>query len=178
MLAVRRGTLVAAAPERHGWGVHAHGDHRVLEQDGRISGYAAYAGIALDDELVVIVVSNIQTQAPARIGPELGELVHGKAIAPPPLRPGATGPPALDGAPPLSAFAGSYQVAPGFAMAVATRPEGLTLAGPDGDALVLDRAGPTTFFFRPLYVEVGFAVAGAGPATALLWSGASFQRVE
>lgn len=162
---------LAAARRRaqpYGWGVHDHHGHRVVEQDGRLPGYAAYAGVARDDGVAVIVLSNIQAQVVATIGVELAELARGHAVAPPARRPVA----AAD-AGPVAAFAGRYQVAPGFELTIAATPRGLTLAGPDGIALPLDRTGATSFYFRPLQVAIGFLGDGA----ALTWNGDAFPRV-
>ena len=145
-----------------GWGQHDHAGHRVMEQDGRISGYAAYVGIT-DDGIGVVVLSTIQSQVVTTLGPDLAELARGKDVAAAPVRPTA----APDAA--LTAFAGRYGTA-SFTMTVAATPEGLTLAGHDGIALPLDRTGPSTFFFRPLYVDVKFA------DDKLVWNGAPFAR--
>ncbi len=147
----------------YGWGQHDHAGHRVLEQDGRIPGYAAYVGVS-DDRIGVVVLSTIQSHAVTKIGIDLLELARGKDVAPPATRPTI----APDAA--LANFAGTYRVGPGFAMTVAATPQGLTLAAPDGIALPLDRTGPATFFFRPLYIQLEFA------DDKLVWGTQKFAR--
>jgi len=166
-----RSATPVAAPDRPGWGVHDRAGHKIVEQDGRISGYAAYVGVSLDDDVTVIALGNIQSQAIATIGPDVGDLARGRPVSTPAVRPRPRAP-----EPPLSSFEGRYRVAPGFALTIAAAPGGLTLSGPDRIATALDREGPTAFFFRTLYVEISFTPGADGRATALLWAGAAFPR--
>ena len=101
-----------------------------------------------------------------RLRNNLAQLARGKHVAAPARRR------VFEGEPAVSTFAGTYAIAPGFALAVAATPRGLTLAGPDGVAIPLDRTGPTTFFFRPLDAAIGFEDA------AMVWGGARFPKAS
>lgn len=162
---VRRSSL--AYP--YGWGVTKRFGRDVIEQTGRVPiGYASYLGIYPADSLVVVVLSNIQSQAAFQIGPDVAAIVLGQPYRAPAIR--AAAPTAADSTR-LERLAGRYQVFPGFVLTVRATGRGLLLAGPEGAFLPLDAEGGDRFFFRPLYVPIAFRVDSSGVASALLWEG-------
>jgi CubicO group peptidase (beta-lactamase class C family) len=166
-------------PYPYGWGKHVRFGRDVLEQDGRIAaGYTAYVGTYPKEQVTVIVLGNIQSQAVFQMGPDLAAIVLGEPYTMPVVRAGALAPPAVDSAA-LARLAGRYEVSPGFTLTVQATAQGLLLAGPDGAFLPLDSEGTGRFFFRPLYVPIAFRTDAAGRSTALLWAGTQeCKRIE
>ena len=60
---------------------------------------------------------------------------------------------------------------PKFLLDVRTEDSKLYLRGTGGDYLPLESTGKDTFFYRQLYVKVGFRRDKNGKIEALLWNG-------
>lgn len=163
---IRSGALFPLGRYPYGWGARTRFGRSMIEQTGRVpTGYTTYLGIYPSDDLMIVVLSNIQAEIAERVGTDLAAIALGQRYAIPVVR--AHSP--ASGAD--SALAGIYEIAPGFDLSVAASPKGLTLAGPDGIPLALDREGERRYFFRPLYVPVRFVTDSTGRATALDWNG-------
>ena len=68
-------------------------------------------------------------------------------------------------------FAGTYEVNPTFLLDVRAEGAALYLRGTGGDYLPLEPTGKDLFFYRQLYVKVGFKRDRAGKIESLLWNG-------
>jgi CubicO group peptidase (beta-lactamase class C family) len=151
----------------YGWGKRTWGGRDVIEQDGRIAlGYASHISIYPHDSLVLVILGNIQSAVADRMRADLAALVFRQPYTVPRLRDTARPAPEL-----LRQYAGRYEVAPGFVLTVRTDGRRLTLAGPEGDYLPLEPETDTDFFFRALYVEVGFERDQGGHVADLKWDG-------
>ena len=148
----------------YGWGVREADGHAWVEQSGRNPGYAAYLAVAPAEQLVVVVLSNTESEAAGEIGRRL--LFHelGARLEVPPRR--ATV--ALDEP---QAYVGRYEVAPSFVVDVVHDGGHLLLRGRSGPALPLDPIGANAFFYRQLYVRIDAERGADGRITALLWGG-------
>jgi hypothetical protein len=143
----------------------------VLEQNGRVPvGYSSYAALYQRDDLIVIVLSNIQSQVTEQMGVGLAAITLGESYEIPRLRPGFTNPPA-GGLTVYAAYAGRYEMAPGFVLTVRSTAHGILIAGPDGAFLPVDHEDADQFFFRTLYVPITFERDSAGRITGLDWDG-------
>jgi CubicO group peptidase (beta-lactamase class C family) len=69
----------------YGWGVRKYFDRNAIEQSGIINGSASYLAAYLDDDVYVVVLSNVQTGLLTDIGKGLAALTFG--AKPPPLTP-------------------------------------------------------------------------------------------
>ena len=154
-----------------GWGARTRFGRKMMETTGRIpTGYASYLGVYPVDDIVVVVLSHIQSAVTDQMGIDIAGLLLREAITPPRRR-GGIDPRYAPHATTLVVYAGRYEIAPGFVLAVRSEPAGLSLAGPDGVFLPLDAEAADTFFFRPLYVPITFKRDAAGHVAALDWSG-------
>jgi CubicO group peptidase (beta-lactamase class C family) len=170
--ATRDETLVTLSALRYpyGWGKRTRFGQGVLEQNGRIpTGYSSYAALYRRDDLIVIVLSNIQSEVAKQMGVGLAAIALGRSHEIPPLRTGYTNPPVSDSAL-FAAYPGRYEIAPGFVLTVRSAAQGILIAGPDGAFLPLDHEGEDRFFFRTLYVPITFERDSDGRVTELDWN--------
>jgi len=162
---------IGALPYPYGWGKRSRFGRDLIEQDGRVPiGYASYVALYPSDDLTIVVLSNIQSQVTQQIGVGLAAIALGQPYEIPKLRPSTSDVPTGESAS-FDAFAGRYEVAPGFVLTVRSVPQGLLVAGPDGAFLPMDHEGGDRFFFRPLYVPIAFARDDAGRVGVLDWAG-------
>lgn len=153
-------------PYPFGWGKRTFGHDTLLEQDGRIPGFASYISIDEQNGMKVVVLSNIQCAAASVIGQDLRKLASGDSVSPPQKRPVYT-----PSAAALAAVVGSYGV-PGLTLTVSSKGEELYISNAsDGMPLVLDPTGPNEFFFRPLYVSLRFVTDPTGEVRSIDWAG-------
>ncbi len=167
--AVRLDSLIKwSRLEPFGWGPRTSRGRSFLEQNGRTAlGYVTYLAIYPAEDLVIVVASNVQADMTERTGHDLAAIALGEPYQVPNVR---SRPVSLS---PMqcAAYAGRYEIAPGFVLTVRNDSVGLSLAGPDGAFLPLDAQDDGHFFFRPLYKTVTFERAASGSVTSLDWGG-------
>jgi CubicO group peptidase (beta-lactamase class C family) len=155
-------------PYPFGWGLDREGPHTLLEQDGRIPGYAASISIDEKSRDKVIVLSNVQSAAVVDIAAQVRAAVTGRPLQAARERPSF--------APPLGAlrrFTGSYE-AGSVKLTVVLSGNALFIVNQDGSRLPLDPISSDLFFFRPLFVYVGFKTNSHGSVTAMDWNEGQF----
>jgi CubicO group peptidase (beta-lactamase class C family) len=152
-------------PYPYGWSKHAGSS--ILEQDGRIPGFASDVSIDEATGLKVIVLSNVQCAVVTMMAHDLRRAYSSSGNLPRvTLRPEYN--PTLAE---LSAVTGYYGV-PGLPLVVSVNRSYLMLANAnDGMQLPLDPVGPNRFFFRPLYAYVTFNKDAKGIAQSIDWAG-------
>lgn len=157
-------------PYPGGWGKRPLGEDVLLEQDGRIPGFASYVAIDKQTRLKVVVLSNIQCAAASKIAQDLLKKATGQYVAPPAVR-AAYAPSAAE----LAAVAGSYGLS-GLRLNVFAKDGVLYLSNAnDGMQLVLDPIGPNEFFFRPLYASLRFTSDANGRIQSIDWGDGQFK---
>ena len=132
--ATRDETLVklSALPYPYGWGKRSRFGQEVLEQNGRVPiGYSSYAALYRRVDLIVIVLSNIQSAVAEEMGVGLAAIALGESYEIPRLRPGFANPPVSDSEL-LTDYSGRYEISPGFVLTVRSAAQGILIAGPDG----------------------------------------------
>lgn len=153
-------------PYPAGWGKRTIGNDTILEQDGRIPGFASDISIDEQTGLKIIVLSNIQSAAASTIAIDLRKLASGDTVAPPAFRATYAPRPAE-----LAAVVGTYGFR-GLPLVVSSSNGVLFLSNAnDGMQLVLDPLAPNEFFFRPLYVTVRFKTDEKGVVQSIDWGG-------
>ncbi len=157
---------IQALPYPYGWGVRQLDGRKFIEQSGRDPGYVARIAAFLDQDVVVIVLSNVEVAADGAIANGLEQIAFGGNPAPPPLRTIAQ-----DKAESLIQYEGRYQIAPGSIMDIKLTGDHLFLRGPGGDYLPLEATAPGTFFFPQMYITMAFHRDDAGKIDSLLWGG-------
>jgi CubicO group peptidase (beta-lactamase class C family) len=157
---------ITALKYPYGWGQRRLHDYKFIEQSGRDPGYVSKLAAFLDQDLVVILLSNIEVGAGDAIADGLENLAFGAAPTPPAKR---TSYVLSRGA--AVQYLGRYQVSPNLIMDVNTIDGGLFLRGTGGDYLPLDPLGPDTFFYKQIYARISFRRDASGKVDAILWGG-------
>ena len=151
----------------YGWGAReTKTKHKYIEQSGRDPGFSSHIAVFSSDRLIVIALGNLEDAAVNTMADELAAIALGEDPVLPSQRTKATGPIAHP-----EDFAGTYEVNPKFLLDVRTEDSKLYLRGTGGDFLPLEPTGKDAFFYRQLYVKVGFRRDKSGKIEALLWNG-------
>lgn len=67
----------------YGWGDRKYHERHAIEQSGIVNGFASYLCVYPDDDLYVVLLSNLQTGALTDLGISLAGLALGKEVPPP-----------------------------------------------------------------------------------------------
>jgi CubicO group peptidase (beta-lactamase class C family) len=150
----------------YGWGSReTKSKHKYIEQSGRDPGFSSHIAVFPDDRLIVIVLGNLEDAAVNTLADDLAAIALGEDAALPQSRTKVAGPAYPE------EFAGTYEVNPKFLLDVRAEDTKLYLRGTGGDYLPLEPTAKDTFFYRQLYVKVGFRRDKSGKIEALLWNG-------
>jgi CubicO group peptidase (beta-lactamase class C family) len=90
-----------------GLGVHTTGGHKVIDHGGGIEGFNTHLAYYPEDQLTVVVLGNLNGQAPSDIAGKLGALAHGQPVQLITERKEITLPVAK-----LAGYVGTYELAP------------------------------------------------------------------
>jgi CubicO group peptidase (beta-lactamase class C family) len=157
---------VHEASRAYGWGAReTKTKHKYIEQSGRDPGFSSHIALFPDDRLIVIVLGNLEDAAVNTLADDLAAIALGEDPVLPQARTKAAGPAHRE------EFAGTYEVNPKFLLDVRAEDSNLYLRGTGGDYLPLEPTGKDAFFYRQLYVKVGFRRDKSGKIEALLWNG-------
>ena len=150
----------------YGWGArYNESKHKYIEQSGRDPGFSSHIVLFPEERVVVIALANLEDAAANVLADDLAAIALGENPEAPAAR-------SVSGAPAYPAdYAGTYEVNPTFLLEVKAEGENLYLRGTGGDYLPLEPIGKDNFFYRQLYVKVGFVRDKAGKIEALLWKG-------
>jgi CubicO group peptidase (beta-lactamase class C family) len=158
---------VHEASRAYGWGAReTKTKHKYIEQSGRDPGFSSHIALFPDDRLIVIVLGNLEDAAVNTLADDLAAIALGEDPAVPAPRTKVAAPVAHP-----EEFAGTYEVNPKFLLDLRTEDSKLYLRGTGGDYLPLEPTGKDAFFYRQLYVKVGFRRDKNGKIEALLWNG-------
>lgn len=150
----------------YGWGLRKSGGRQWLEQSGRNPGYASHLRAYPDEELCIVVLSNIESESVNSIAEGLASLADGENVLAPVQR--NIKPLLLNQ---MEDLVGQYQIEPGRIVEVRRTAAGLVLAGTSGPFLPLEAIGEDRFFYRQLYVEIEIDRDADENVIALLWGG-------
>ena len=158
----------------YGWGARENGGRRWAEQTGRNPGYSAHIRAYPNEQLCIVVLSNIESQAVEQIGSGVAEIAFGQSPTPPELRK-----PFEISAELLEDYPGNYEIEPGVNVTIRLTSQGLELRGQNGEFLPFEAIDNDYFFYRQLYIEIGVERDNSGQVTGLLWGGTySMPRVD
>ena len=150
----------------YGWGEREFEGKKFIEQSGRDPGYVARIAAFLDQDVVVIVLSNVEVGADEQIAKGLEAIAFGSD----PVHI-ASRQTILTSAASLSQYEGRYEISSGSVIDVKVVDNHLFLRGPGGDYLPLEVTAPDTFFFKQLYVSMVFHHGDKGIVDSLMWGG-------
>ncbi len=157
---------VRKLPSPYGWNAReTRSKRRYIEQNGRDPGFASHVSLFPDDNLTVIVLGNLEDAAVNVLADDLAAIALGESPQLPTSRT------TMDSISHPEEFAGTYEVNPTLLLDVRAEGGALYLRGTGGDYLPLEPTGRDSFFYRQLYVKVGFRRDKAGRMEALLWNG-------
>ena len=157
----------ARGDHAYGWGAReTKRRHKYIEQSGRDPGFSSHFALFPEDRLIVIVLGNLEDAAVNLLADDLASIALGEDPATPSPRSNVTAQLAH-----AEEYAGTYEVNPTFLLDVKADGSALYLRGTGGDYLPLEPTGKDSFFYRQLYVKVGFRRDKGGKIESLLWNG-------
>jgi CubicO group peptidase (beta-lactamase class C family) len=150
----------------YGWGRREFQGRKFIEQSGRDPGFVARIAAFLDQDVVVVVLSNVEVGADESIVNGLESLAFGADPTPPVPRIIIH-----QNAELLKQYEGRYEIAPNSIMDVKVAGDHLLLRGPGGDYLPLEANAPGKFFFKQMYTSLTFRQDNQGRVDSILWGG-------
>jgi CubicO group peptidase (beta-lactamase class C family) len=165
--ALQSGKFADLRQTAYGWNAReTRSKRKYLEQDGREPGFVSHVSLFPDDQLMVIVLSNLEDAGVNVLAEDLAALTLGENPEMPAPRPTTAAPLARP-----EQFVGTYEVNPKLLLDIRAEGDALYLRGTGGDYLPLEPTQKDSFFYRQLYVKVGFRRDKSGRVEALLWNG-------
>jgi CubicO group peptidase (beta-lactamase class C family) len=154
-----------------GWGRRSNG--KILDGDGRYSGFACDAQVDLDSGDSVVVLSSIQSAVVNVIARDLVASIGGADLKPVEVRTFAK---LNDDA--AAQYAGSYRLSSDFSVSVLSSDGAMQIAGPDSVPESLDPLGDDRFYFRVLDTELRFKRGATGEVGSIDWGPGAFTLVR
>jgi CubicO group peptidase (beta-lactamase class C family) len=134
-----------------GLGVHTANGHRLIDHGGGIEGFNTFLAYYPEDKLTVVVLANLNGQAPDAIASKLAAVAHGENVVLPSERKEVTVSPAI-----LAKYVGTYELMPDFDI-VMTLEGGQLMTQATGQAkFPLFAESETKFFLKVVDAEVEF----------------------
>jgi uncharacterized protein (TIGR03435 family) len=146
------------------WEISTVNGHKLIEHGGAWQGFTCDIRRYVDDNLTVVVLSNLAGARPGVIGEKIAGLVN-PALAPPPPKQHkevAVDPKLFDG------YVGKYQLAPGFILTI-TRAGDNIFSQATGQSIVqIFPEGDRDFFLKVVDAQITFVTDAQGRATELI----------
>jgi CubicO group peptidase (beta-lactamase class C family) len=137
--------------------------HRVIEHTGGIEGFNTALAYYPEDKLIVVVLSNLNGQAPLNITHKLAAVAHGEKVVLPTERKEVLVAPAI-----LAKYVGVYEVAPGFNLVMTLEDGNLMTQATGQPKFQLFAESDTKFFLKVVDAEVEFFKNANGEVTHLV----------
>lgn len=139
------------------------GGRKAIEHGGGIEGFNTELAYYPDDKLTVVVLGNVNGQAPMEIAGKLAALAHGETVTLSSERKEITLDPKV-----LSRYVGAYQLAQGPAMLITLDGNRLLSKLGNQPAVPIFPQSETLFFLKVADAQIEFSKdAGQGPASQL-----------
>jgi len=146
------------------WGISTVNGHKLIEHGGAWQGFTCDIRRYVDDNLTVVVLSNLAGARPGMIGQKIAQMVN-PVLAPPPPKDHkelAVDPKLFDG------YVGKYQLAPGFILTI-TREGGHLFSQATGQSIVqIFPESDRDFFLKVVDAQITFVTDAQGRATELI----------
>ena len=161
-----------------GWGIREYNKSLYLEQSGRIPGYASHLKIFPDQDLIIILLSRIESESINSLGSNLTRFILGEEVNLPDLRNMITSQKKT-----LSDYSGTYKFAPDFFLTVFESTDGLEISSGKNanrsDSSFLDHLGVDQFFFRVGNTSIKFKRNSKGKVDGIYWGDSGpYERVN
>ena len=146
-----------------GVGVNTVNGHKVISHAGGIEGFDTLLAYYPEDKLTVVVLANLNGQAPTQIATKLAAVVHGENVILPSERKEITVSPAV-----LASYVGTYELAPTFHLVMTLEGGQLMTQATGQPKFPLFAESDTKFFLKVVDAEVEFFKNEKGEVTYLL----------
>jgi hypothetical protein len=137
--------------------------HARISHDGGINGFNTSESWYPQEKLSIIVLSNVNGNAPSEISSRLASVMHGEPVVLPSERKEVAVPLAT-----LSRYVGVYQLAPKFALTIALQGDHLSAQATGQPSEPIFASSPTHFFYRVVDAEIEFFSDASGKVDHLV----------
>ncbi len=149
--------------ENYGFGLEIQTiqGHERISHGGGINGFNTFEAWYPQEKLSIIVLSNVNGNAPDEIAGRLASVMHNQAVVLPSERKEVAVPVTT-----LARYVGVYQIAPKFALTIALQGDHLVTQATGQPPVPIFASSPTRFFARVVDAEIEFfsnAAAGRSP---------------
>jgi CubicO group peptidase (beta-lactamase class C family) len=157
--------MTTAVRNDYGFGVRVHvvNGRDVVEHNGGIEGFNTYLAYYPSARITVAVLANLNGPAADQMGPQLGAAANGDAVTLASERTEI----ALSTAQ-LMAYVGTYELRPGFDLAVTLEGDHLMSQATGQGKFQLFAESPSRFFVRALDAQIEFVRVATGAVTHLV----------
>jgi hypothetical protein len=138
------------------------GAHKIIDHGGGIEGFNTELAYYPDDKLTVVVLGNVNGNAPQEIARKLAAINHGETVTLPSERKEIT----LD-TKVLSRYVGAYQMAQGPAMLITLENNQLSAKLGNQPAFPIFPQSETMFFLRVVDAQIEFSKDQSGAAGSI-----------
>jgi CubicO group peptidase (beta-lactamase class C family) len=146
-----------------GLAVSTANGHKLIEHGGGIEGFNTHLAYYPDDKLIVVVLGNLQGDAPGGIAHKLAAVAHGETVVLASERKEVTVAPAL-----LASYVGTYELSPAFALVMTLEGGQLMTQATGQGKLPLYAESETKFFLKAVDAQVEFVKNEKGEVTGLV----------
>ncbi len=146
-----------------GLAVRTVNGHRLIEHGGGIEGFNTELAYYPDDRLTVVVLANLNGQAPEEIASKLAALLHGETVVLPSERKEVSISPAV-----LAKYVGSYELAPGFDIVMTLEDGHLMTQATGQPKFPVFAESETKFFLKVVDARLEFFENEKGDVTHLV----------
>ena len=146
-----------------GLGVHTANGHRLIDHGGGIEGFNTFLAYYPEDKLTVVVLANLNGQAPDAIASKLAAVAHGENVVLPSERKEVTVSPAI-----LAKYVGTYKLMPDFDIVMTLEGGQLMTQATGQPKFPLFAESETKFFLKVVDAEVEFFKNDKGEVTHLI----------
>ena len=143
-----------------GIGVHTEKGHKIIDHNGGIEGFNTILQYYPESKLTIIVLANLNGQAPEAIAAKLADLEHGQSVVLPSEKKEISVAPAV-----LSKYVGTYELMPGFNIVMTLENGQLMTQATNQPKFPLFTQSDTKFFLKVVEAELEFFKDDKGEVT-------------
>jgi CubicO group peptidase (beta-lactamase class C family) len=147
----------------YGWGVGTRNDRRFIAHTGGIEGFSAHISRFPDERATVIVLLNNDEAPSSAVANDLAAILFGEKYEVPKARQEISVDPKI-----YDAYAGQYQIAPGFAVTVTREGNKLMVQATGQPSAELFPESETKFFLRIVDAQISFTKDAGNQVTGLI----------
>ena len=143
-----------------GIGVHTEKGHKIIDHNGGIEGFNTILQYYPESKLTIIVLANLNGQAPEAIAAKLADLQHGQSVVLSSEKKEISVAPAV-----LSKYVGTYELMPGFNIVMTLENGQLMTQATNQPKFPLFAQSDTKFFLKVVEAELEFFKDDKGEVT-------------